>query len=196
MHIIEFETRYKTDGAPVHWVSYAPSAAEAISTATVCPVAHIKPKMDETGRPTDQNDEETLFRWENFFAPAYEAWLAGNEVTDGGIAVGSWPALNKHQVEAFRRAGISTVEMVAGMTDAIIEKVPLPNLHVVRDQARAFLSSLDATRAAEDMQAKDREIAELKAMVLEMSKAMKAQAEDAPKRRPGRPRKTPEADVA
>jgi len=183
MHIIDFEARYKPDGTEVHWVSYAQSPIEAMSSVTVCPVAHVKPKLAENGEPSDQNDEAVLFRWSEFFEPAYSAWLVGGEVPENGMAIAAWPAMSKAQAAAFRRAGVVTVEDVAGLTDSEMEKVRIPGMHTVREQAKQFLESRDVVKAAEDIAAKDREIAELRATVDALA------AKDVQKRGPGRPRR-------
>jgi hypothetical protein len=122
--------------------------------------------------------------------PAYKAWLKGQEEPTTGTALAAWPGVNSAQADRLKLMHIRTVEDVAAMTDADLEKVGM-GARAMRDKARAFiqakqgdahiaaaLTERDATIAAQAA-----ELEELRATVDQL--AAKAGLE---KRGPGRPR--------
>lgn len=125
--------------------------------------------------------------------PAYRAWLKGQEEPTTGTALSAWPGVNSAQADRLKLMHIRTVEDVAAMTDADLEKVGM-GARALRDKARAFmqakqgdaqiaaaLSERDATIAEQA-----RELEELRATV----ETLAAKAGLEPKRGPGRPAKS------
>lgn len=177
------------DGKTVYrdWVRFAPFHS---------PQSTVNEELVERLRPKDvyRNDDAGLksvtmrARW-SVIGPAYEAWLAGNEIPQNGTPLAAWPGASKEQVKGFRMHGIGTVEEVAALTDSQIAKIQLPNVRETREQARRFLDSTDANRAAEQLRMADEKIAALEDRLRDIeANAARSAGEDAPKRR-GRPPK-------
>ncbi len=99
-----------------------------------------------------------------------------------GTPVEAWPALSDTQKVEFKALNIFTVEQVASLADSAAEKIM--GLHELRKKARAFVMAQEAgeklVEAEQKNQEKDRIIADL---------AKRLEALEAPKRKPGRPRK-------
>lgn len=180
MHIIEFFQKMNKRGETVDWVKYSPSLAEMSSSVSVCPVHHLKPKdfQNEMRAPGDQ----VLHHWEQFFGPAYEAWLAGNEMPEHGTPIAAWAALDRAQVQAMRNAGVKTIEDLAGANEDVLRKIKVPNVRGLKSQAEKFLEVREIGVAVAEMSDKDDEIEALKAQIAEIQASL-------PKR--GRPRKEP-----
>lgn len=176
------------------WVRFAPFHS---------PQSTVNEELVERLRPKDayRNDDDGLksvtmrARW-SVIGPAYDAWLAGNEIPQNGTPLAAWPGASKEQVKGFRMHGIGTVEEVAALTDSQIVKIQLPNVRENREQARRFLDSTDANRAAEQLRMADEKIAALEDRLrdIEANVGKSAVVDEAPKRR-GRPPKSASGDV-
>lgn len=175
--VIEFKTRMNKAGKPVDWVRYGNADSLQVSSTW----ARIK---DLT--PPDEFDEDrdreglkmTHMRavWSQI-EPRYTAWKQGKQMPETGTPLAAWPGLTEAEIEVFNRSGLRSVEEVAEMSDAMIAKVPLPNARDHRTQARAFLEMADKASA-------NAKISELEAKL-----AALLEAQEAPKRGPGRPKK-------
>lgn len=163
IRVLEFKTEHGIkNGEPqsVDWVKYAPTSG-VLNTATWATVRSMKPKDDMKG---DEKGIKRAFlehRW-SMIEKAYDAYKAGEEIPVDGTPIGSWPALTSDQAEAFRRIGIRTIEEVANMSDSVITKVPLPDPRSYPKKAMLFLENMDKAKAAEEMQARDDMIAQLR----------------------------------
>lgn len=122
--------------------------------------------------------------------PAYNAWKKGMEVPTTGTPLTSWHGITREQIEAVRVHGLYTVEDVAQMTDAILQKVGGIGMHAVREAARSWDMAKDTRAITQDLAAKDAEIDALKQQMADLMEMMQGDPNEEPvKRRPGRPRK-------
>ena len=125
--------------------------------------------------------------------PAYKAWLKGQEEPTEGTPLSAWPGVNPAQADRLKSLHLRTVEDVAGMNDADMNRVGMGAL-ALRDKARAFVAAKkDMAPLAEAVAKKDAEIADLRAQVAELIENMDklAAANNMPRR--GRP---PKAEAA
>lgn len=123
---------------------------------------------------------------------AYESWKKGQEEPVSGTALAAWAGVNAAQADRLKLMHIRTVEDIAQLTDADLEKIGM-GARAMREKARAFVANKQGSAKIEEALA-DRdatianqaaELAELRATVAEL--AAKAGLE--PKRGPGRPPK-------
>lgn len=197
MHIISFEERLNRKGEAVHWMMYAANPMEAQLCATSARVKEFIPTQQDWDAP-DSNEHAAVkkLRWEKFVKPAYEAWKNGHEVPTGGTPLSAWLELGKPQVEAFRKAGVASVEQVAEMNDTVMGMIPLPNKHALKEAAKRFLATKDSQAMADEMAALRAELEAMKSGKLkkyEGYEVLTPEPMQKPKR--GRPKKV-EADDA
>lgn len=170
---LKFYLKYKTgpDGTTIteEWCDYARPGMENMQVTPM----RITQKV---------RDHATWEEW----APYYDAWKKGQEIPEFGTPLGAWPLLTSEEVQAFKMAGIKTVEDVISMNDRQKGGVKLPNLERFRNEARLFMEAKDQRVVEMKLQQQQEEIAALKAMLEERIDA--GAAMDAPKRR-GRPPK-------
>ena len=179
--VIRFYQKFATneDGTvrAVDWVEFAPRGGAKYSTIPMA-VTHVKKITDGT--------------WEAI-EPAYNAWKAGQEMPVNGTPLAVWGGVRPEQIDFLRANDVKTVEDLCAMTDAQLQKIGLPGLRTIRDQARAWDAAKDQRKVEQALAAKDDEIAALKAQMETMMEMFAAQARDSDeetvKRRPGRPRK-------
>src|SRR3990172_7527810 len=88
----------------------------------------------------------------------YRAWKDGQEAPVEGTPIGAWNAVTPEQAEVFRTRGVRTVEDVAALTDAHIERIPIPHMRNLIHQASLFLESREASRAAAALAERDKVI--------------------------------------
>ena len=170
---LKFYLKYKTapDGSTIteEWCDFARPGMENMQ---VTPMRITKKVLEH----------ETWDAWK----PYYDAWKKGQEIPEFGTPLGAWPLLTSEEVQAFKMAGIKTVEDVISMNDRQKGAVKLPNLERFRNEARMFMEAKDQRVVEMKLQQQQEEIAALRAMLEE--RADIAAAADVPKRR-GRPPK-------
>ena len=101
-------------------------------------------------------------RW-NVIKPAYEAWKRAEEPPEEGTPLAAWNAVRPEQAEVLKINGIKTVEHVAGLTDAHVQRIPVPNLRELKRQAQMFIDSADQMRFAARLDEKDKQLENLQA---------------------------------
>jgi hypothetical protein len=121
----------------------------------------------------------------DFIRPRYEAWKNNQELPETGTPLAAWNHLTPQQAEILRVNGIRSVEDVSVLTDAHIQRIPIPNLRSIIEAAKKFLDSKDVHKTASELAAAHETIAALTARVDQMA--------ETPKRGPGRP---PKAEAA
>jgi hypothetical protein len=99
-------------------------------------------------------------RWDAV-RPSYERWKSGQEMPVSGTPLAAWNALNPEQADVLKSRGVRTVEDIAQLTDAHIERIPVRGLRDLIRQAQLFVDSADRTRFAHSLEKKDQEIAAL-----------------------------------
>lgn len=150
--IIGFHTTYEKTHAtgnmdrPIDWVTYAPIHA-ANSTRIVAPVKSIMPPQNMARDKGGLKMNLMRHRWEQI-EPAYKAWKDGHELPVNGTPLGAWPGINAVQANAFIAKGLNSVEQIASMPDTVIEKIHLPNVRGLVEQARAFVAAHDRNSVA------------------------------------------------
>lgn len=185
IRILGFERRYRADGTPDDWVQFTSPTAITETGA----VAYSTWERVKSMRPREMDDNSLRSAHQGAMwralEPAYNAWLAGQELPSTGTPLAAWPGVTPQQADALRAVGIKTVEDVAGFPIGTVAKVPLPNF---RDLQRLAQEWLGAKPAAEQAQ----KIADLEAKLsaaLEMlAERAEPEGDEAPKRR-GRPPK-------
>ncbi len=81
----------------------------------------------------------------------YLAWKEGREVPTNGTPLAAWNLLQPEDAEILRSHRVYTVEDVAALTDAMLQRIAVPNGRSMIEQAKLFLKSADTNRAAADM---------------------------------------------
>jgi hypothetical protein len=136
----------------IDWVAFSPPpmGGEAPKSEVFEKVHRMDPKSMKLlpGQPAD--DEKSKFfayRW-SIIGPAYLAWKSGQEIPLNGTPLAAWGGIVPGQIEVLKRAGIKTVEDLAGLNDNETVRIHLPNARDIRDLAKAYLESRDATAVA------------------------------------------------
>jgi hypothetical protein len=204
--IVKFWTKYvQRNGATVavDMVEYcAPGMAQrASTTAPVSMLAKVQPNID----PDNIAGQMALNRW-RVIEPAYNAWKQGQELPASGTPLAAWPGITPEQADVFRQTGLRSVEEIADASDSLMQRVQLPGVRDIRDNARRFLEARDQAKVADALAAKDEQInalqdqlEELRQLVLareaDSSDDLEADGSAAPRRR-GRPPKVAEQSAA
>lgn len=132
------------------WVRYSPMGMSQMTVnkerLSFLDPANMKLRGDD--HQDSLKMEFLTHRWE-FIRRAYEAWRDGHEITVDGTPLAAWSGLNPAQAEIFRNTGLKTVELIAQMTEATMSRIGLPDVRHIRDQARAFLASIEGSATAE-----------------------------------------------
>ena len=196
--VLSFDTTYGKgpDGKPkeIEWVTYAPAhmahyaqTRERVDFMNPANLRHVSD--DENGA---KKTDFMRYRWAQI-ETAYKAWKSGNEIPVDGTPLAAWSGLNAAQANVFRSMGIKSVEMIANMNDAVMQRVQLPGVREIIRQAEVFLESKGDAEMAERMAKMEAHNAALSEQ-LEAAMALLEQKTE-PKRGPGRPRKE-EAEAA
>lgn len=157
------------DYREVHWIEYAIKGSNG---ATV---------RDKASRLQKTNPVV----WEAI-GPVYERWLKGQEEPVDGTPLHAWPAVTKGQVEQLKFLHIRTVEDVAAMNDAAMQRFGM-GARVLRDKAQAFIQAKEGEAVlAEQLSKRDAQIEELMARIEDLEKANASLAQG---RKRGRPPK-------
>lgn len=138
-----------------HWVSYSP-AHSPLNTVNCERVRLMFPDPARMGE--DQDGEKLRFmshRWDQI-SPAYEAFKEGREIPLNGTPLTVWSGISSEQVEVLRQHSLRTVEEVRDLTENQMERVRLPNMRDLRQQAKLFLENTGAAEQAAREQEKDK----------------------------------------
>lgn len=149
----------------------------------------------------------------DYIRPAYEKFKAGEEIPVDGTPLAAWNRLSQKQADILRAHGFYTVEQIRGMTDANMEKFPIPRPRELKQQAEMFLASADQahfsalmaekeqtiTAQGEQIEEQRLQVVELQKQMAQMMAAIQGRSDDdtpPAKRGPGRPPKAPQEAVA
>ena len=169
----------------VDMVAYGPMGAgdRSITNERVSRLSQVKGEGDARQNPAVAM---ATYRW-NVIKPFYEAYKAGREHTVDGTPLAAWNAVTPEQAEVLRIRGVHTVEQLAGLTDAHVQRFGIPGLRGLADMAGVYLKSADATRATaqiDDLKAENDTLKEQLAELTALVKAeLEAKAEPAPTRK-------------
>jgi hypothetical protein len=170
------------------WVEYAPISA--LLTTRIWDMVHkMRPPERIRGDDDGKKMDFMRYRWA-MIEPAYTAWKSGQDIPLDGTPLGAWPGVTAEQVMAIQRLGIRTVEEVAGMSDSVITKLPIPNPRELVKQARAFLEATDRGAAAKRLADQDSKI---EALQEQLAAAMELLEEKASKPKPAKTKETEDA---
>ncbi len=136
------------------------------------------------------------------FRAQYNDWKSGNVDAVTGTPLSEWPAVTRSTVEELAYFKVRTVEQLAGMTDANLQKLGHGYL-VLREKARDLITKAkeDAPllRMRAELQDRDNAIATMQLQIKQLGDALQGkgipvpQTDAAPAKR-GRPKKQPEAE--
>lgn len=154
---------------PVDWVSYGNAVIKGVASNNVMvsdKVRRLDPANFKIYPGQDGGAGMALVR-ERWAAiePHYRAWKEGREVTVDGTPLAAWATLRSEEVDTLLQFRIATVEAVSKMTDTQCSQLPLPNAWGLRDLAKKFLETLDASKASEREQALMDRIAHLESVL-------------------------------
>lgn len=108
--------------------------------------------------------------------PAYEAWRKGQTLQQSGTGLAMWPPMTPAIMKRLEAVHIYTVEELAALTDSNVQALGI-GIRELRDKARAWVDAEKGRGAvAAELEARDRQIAELKAQ-------MAVLLEEAPKKK-------------
>lgn len=113
----------------------------------------------------------------------------GEQIALEGTPLEEWPPITRSQCNELKHTGITTVEILASVTDTNIQKFG-PGYPQLREKARAFMASADAEAAAT---AWAREKAEMQEQMRQMQETVKALQEA--QKKPARASKTTQAEI-
>lgn len=185
LRILGFKTEMRR-AKRVDWVQIASADAMRengeLSVSTWHQVERLRPREG-----TEDNQKRQLMqaRWA-LIEPAYQAWIEGNAIPETGTPLGAWHGITADQAESLRAVGIATVEQLAGASENLLSRPPLPNMRDMQRQAKLYLEGADKAEA-------DRKIADLEAK-LETALEMLSSQKEAEKPRRGRPPKAKPAE--
>lgn len=182
IRVVQFETRYPANRDPVDWVLVAPMGESFTRTQTWHRVKKIKPPETQDDNILNSLSYKDMAAKWSIIGPAYEAWKEGNTIPDSGTPLEAWSGVSKEQVKILKALDVRTVEDVRDMGDATISKLRIPNARQLPKLAGDYLSG--ATEAE-----KDAKIAQME----EKMAAMEELLAESMKKKPGRPKKEPEA---
>lgn len=174
--VLDFKTEFKGTGKDtrsVDWVKFTPIGAFN-TTATWVRIKEVMPP--EEGFDRDDNSERIMYmraKWDQI-RPAYEAWKSGNEIPEDGTPLVAWPGINNDIAQQFIRHGIKTVEEVAGLNDANMSRVSLPNLRSLRNQAEAFLNAVESGAVAKQVTEQKEQVDALEEQLRETNEKLAA----------------------
>ena len=179
IRVLKFETRY-SKGKEHDWVLYAP-AHNIKDCQTWERVDRITPPEEEMER---DNRGTKMFHMKavwSFIGPRYEAWKGGNEIPEDGTPLSSWAGVDVGQVGEFKKADVRTVEDLATLTDGALDRVALPRVRYLREQAKKYIESQGATELAQEVADTKEQLSAAMELMAEMKAEM--EAANAPKRK-------------
>lgn len=157
-----FWTKYIRDAndaaklKPVDYVEYSPRGAADRST-TISKISTIK----DTLIPVADNSSPAVAmahaRW-NAIRPSYEAWKRGEEMPEEGTPLSAWTAISHEQASVLKAAGVRTVEELSKLTSAHVDRINVPNLRSLIEQAKIFIESGDRNRITAHIEERQKQI--------------------------------------
>ncbi len=188
-----FYTEYKTDKdgkvREVDWVEYGPIGS-AQYLMTPHRIKDLIPAPLEGKNSANPTVQMANARWD-ILKPKYEAWKKGQTETLNGVPLAAWSGVTPSQAEVLRMAGVYTVEDVSALTDTHKQRIAIPGMTAIVDNAKRYLLSIDKSSVTAALEEKDSQIADLKAQMEDLANLVRSQsaAQSAEPRRRGRPPK-------
>jgi len=168
----KFELRYKeqADGTlkAEEWVEVA-----KIGVTIPATTPHKIAKIIAGAKKAVDPEDEMAALWRTI-EPYYDNWKKGgaaDEVINGTPLV-TWSGVSKDVVEALRPFNIRSVEDLSMVSDAIMQRVPNPNMALFRERAKKFLATKDIAIAVRDLTNAEQENGELKQRLAALEKRL------------------------
>jgi hypothetical protein len=163
LYVKRFSTEFKPDpndaakSIDIDWVEYG-----AIASLDRSLTRERVSRLRDCLPPGKDNPAVAMAhaRWDAI-RPFYERWKSGQEMPVSGTPLAAWNALSPERADVLKSRGVRTVEDIAQLTDAHIERIPVRGLRDLIRQAQLFVDSADRTRFAHSLEKKDQEIAAL-----------------------------------
>ncbi len=126
-------------------------------------------------KDTGDNESEMLAIW-TALEPYYKNWKEkGEGEIISGTPLSIWTGITHDVVDALKHFKIRSVEDLSVASDAVLQRVPDPNIMRYRERARKFLATKDIAIAVRDL---DDTQAQLKTMQEQFAVMQKALADE------------------
>ena len=112
------------------------------------------------------------------YEESYRRWKAGQEMPVEGTPVKTWPVISPAQVETLIRAGIRTVEDLAGLNDEGLRKVGMGAVEMKKKAKAWMAASQDKGKLTQDMAALQRTNDQLQNMVTTLTAKVEAMQQE------------------
>lgn len=128
------------------------------------------------------------------FPKSWAAFEQGLEEVTEGTPLAQWPAVSTSQVKELQHVHVRTVEQLAALSDASIQKMG-PGYQRLRSDAQHWLETATNNAASTEAMRENETLREQNALLTEQVEALKAQVEAMEKDKPrrGRPPKSEDA---
>ncbi len=118
------------------------------------------------------NESEALAIWTTL-EPYYKNWKEkGEGEIISGTPLSIWTGITHDVVDALRHFKIKSVEDLSIASDAVLQRVPDPNIMRYRERARKFLTTKDIATAVRDLDDTQEQLATMKEQFAAMQKAL------------------------
>ena len=197
IRIVKCWTKYPmVDGKPkaVDYVEYC-APGQAQRSTTVARISELS-RVRRNAESDDIAGQLALGRWQQI-EPAYKAWKDGQEIPEHGTPLAAWPGITSEQSDVFKLFGFKSVEDIAEAAQSVVQKVQLPGVIDIQENAKRFLAAKDQTKVADELARKDGEINDLRGQLEELRQIvlakegiepeLEADGSEAPRRRGRRP---------
>lgn len=166
----KFELRYKqqADGTfkAEEWCELA-----KIGVTIPATTPHKISKIIAGAKKATEPDDEMAAIWRTI-QPYYDNWKKGGSADEviNGTPLVTWSGVTKDVVEGLRPFNIRSVEDLSMLSDAIMQRVPNPNMALFRERAKKFLATKDIAVAVNQLTDATSELAKLRAELDEMKR--------------------------
>lgn len=136
-------------------MSYGPIGAKD-RTVTTARITQLQPE-GKGNASTNPAIGIARMRW-GYIQPRYEAWKAGQVVPESGTPFSAWTGISREQADIMAQHGVHSVEELSALTDAHIQRVPLPGLRNLIEGAKRFVAAGDSRVRDAEMKKRDETI--------------------------------------
>lgn len=116
----------------------------------------------------------------------YDHWKRGQDMPTEGTPLEAWPGIAPGQISRLRDMHIRTVEDLATVTDAALDKIGMGARELQR-RAMAFVNNIDGAATAARQAKLEAEIEMLRVQNAELAEAVKAMKADDKRKKPRKP---------
>lgn len=186
IRIIDFETVYPSPEVPISKeTDYVSFSAVGNAKYQVTRMRIVDAQRDLTGL------------WD-VIRPHYEAWKKGEELPEHGTPLAAWNGCTAAMAKTLKSFDIRTVEDIADLTEAMVQKIGVGGLFPVRQAAKRWVEAQDTRDIADALGQKDAQIEKMQEQIAALMEMVQARppADEPMKRRPGRPRREDAEEAA